>query len=130
MLKSRFLIVALLATAAAAFAAKPARADVRVKVPFSFTADGKECPAGTYVVKLNPASYTVTLAGRDGSNTFTWIIVPTNAETDPNKVVLQFDGAGSDHTLRSIHYGAKTTSRLDARPHRTEESEDLVRGGR
>ncbi|HUB30443.1 MAG TPA: hypothetical protein VL967_12120 [Terracidiphilus sp.] len=130
MLTSRFLLGALVATAAATFAAKPAHADVAVKVPFSFTVDGKQCPAGTYMVKRNAASYTVTLAGRDPAKVFTWVIVPTNSDGDRNKVVLQFDGQGSEHTLRAIRYGIDTTSRLDLHPQRTDESEDLVRGGR
>jgi hypothetical protein len=130
MLTSRFLLGALVATAAATFAVKPAHADVTVKVPFSFTVDGKQCPAGTYLVKLNPASYTVTLAGHDSSKIFTWVIVPTNEDANPNKVVLQFDGEGSDHTLRSIRYGSQTTSRLDLHPQRADDSENLVRGGR
>ena len=51
MLNSRFLLVALVATATATLSAKPAHADASVKVPFSFTVDGKLCPAGTYRVK-------------------------------------------------------------------------------
>jgi hypothetical protein len=130
MLRSRFLLVALVATAVATMAAKPARADASVKVPFSFTVDGKWCPAGTYLVKRNTASNTVTLAGRDSSNIFSWIVMPTTNEQNPNKVVLQFDQEGSDHALRSIHYGTQSTSRLDTHVQRTDETQDAARGGR
>lgn len=130
MLRSRFLFVALVATAAATLAAKPARADARVKVPFSFTVDGKRCPAGTYLVRGDAASDTVTLVGRDPSKIFTWIIVPKTTEVDPNRVVLQFDNAGSDHALRSIQYGVQSTERLDMRVRSSDETEDAARGGR
>lgn len=129
MLRSRFLIVALVATAAATLAAKPARADARVKVPFSFTVEGKQCPAGTYMVKGDATTDTVTLVGRDPSKIFSWIIAPNTTGADPNRVVLEFDQAGSEHVLRSIHYGSQATLRLDTRV-RPDESEDTVRGGR
>lgn len=130
MLRSRFLLVALVATATATLAGKPARADTSVKVPFSFTVDGKRCPAGTYRVKGDAASTSVTLVGRDSSKIFTWVVVPITGESDPNKVVLQFDQEGSGHALRSIQYKSQATSRLDAHGLQSDDSEDTVRGGR
>jgi hypothetical protein len=130
MLNSRFLLVALVATATATLSAKPARADASVKVPFSFTVDGKQCPAGTYRVKSDAPTNTVTLVGRDSSKIFSWIIVPKTGEGDPKKVVLQFDLAGSDHALRSIQFGSQATSRLDTHRQQSDEMQDTVRGGR
>ncbi|HEY6489870.1 MAG: hypothetical protein WCC26_04140 [Terracidiphilus sp.] len=130
MLSSRFLLVALVATATATLAATPARADARVKVPFSFTVDGKRCPAGTYLVKEDANTDTVILVGRDPSRIFSWIIAPDSIEVDPNRVVLQFDRAGSDHALRSIKYGSQGTLRLDTHVPKSAESEDNSSGGR
>jgi hypothetical protein len=130
MLRSRFLLVALVATAAATFAAKPARADASVKVPFSFTVDGKECPAGRYLVRGDAMNNTVTLVGRDASRIFSWIIVPRSSEVNPASVVLRFDQRGSDHALRSIQYGSQSTGRLDKQAPPSDEMQDAERGGR
>ncbi len=129
MLRSHFLLVALVATAATTLAAKPAHADARVKVPFSFTVDGKLCPAGMYRVKSDPANNAVTLIGRN-SKTYSWVAVPMTGEGDSKRVVLQFDQAGSDHALRSIQYGAQSTARLDTHVRDSDETEDAARGGR
>jgi hypothetical protein len=130
MLRSRFLLVALVATATATLTVLPASADARIKVPFSFTVDGKRCPAGTYQVKGDPANNSVTLVGGDSSKIFSWIVVPMNREADPNKVSLQFDRAGADHALRSIQYGLQSTLRLDTHKRHSDEQEDTARGGR
>ncbi|HEX4286072.1 MAG TPA: hypothetical protein VHZ28_13335 [Terracidiphilus sp.] len=128
MLRARFLLVAL--AAAASLAAIPAHADVKVKVPFSFMVDGKLCPAGTYRVKNDRANNALTLVGRDSRKTFSWIVVPMTGEGDSNRVVLQFDGIGSDHALRSIQYGAASTSRLDTHDRQSDEAEGTAQGGR
>jgi hypothetical protein len=128
MLRSGFLVAALVATSAAALTAVPAHADARVKVPFSFTVNGKVCPAGIYRVKSDRENNAVTLIGRDSAKTFSWVVVPTSASENPNRVVLQFDK--SNHALRSIQYGAESTSRLDTQRHESDEDNDSARGGR
>lgn len=128
MLRSGFLLAALVATSVGTLTAKPANAEARVKVPFSFTVNGKVCPAGTYRVKSDRENNAVTLIGRDGSKTFSWVVVPTVAAEDSNRVVLQFDKA--DHALRSIQYGAESTSRLDMPRHASDENNDAIGGGR
>lgn len=130
MLRSRFLLVALVATATAALAAKPASAAARVNVPFSFTVDGKRCPAGTYQIKGDATNNWVALVGRDSSKIFTWVAVPASGEADPTKVVLQFDRDGSDHALRMIQYGSQSTLRLDTHKRQMDEEDDTARGGR
>ena len=130
MLRSRFFLLAVVATAAATLAAKPANAEARVKVPFSFTVNGKRLPAGTYQVKGDPGSNSVTLVGRDSSKIFSWIAMPMTGQGNPNKVVLQFDQDGSDHALRSIQYGSQATLRLDTREPQSDELDDAARGGR
>ena len=128
MFRSGLLLAALVATSAVTLTARPAQAEARLKVPFSFTVNGKVCPAGMYRVKSDRENNSVTLIGRDSSKTFSWIIVPASATEDPNRVVLQFDTA--NHALRSIQYGAQSTSRLDTRQLDPDEASDAARGGR
>lgn len=130
MLRSGFLVAALVATSAVTLTPRPAHADGRVKVPFSFTVEGKRCPAGTYEVKSDGTGNSVTLVGRDSSKIFSFVAVPGNNADDAKKVVLEFDQEGSDHALRSIQYGASATSRLDAPQRQSDDQDDTARGGR
>ena len=84
-------------------------AESHVDVPFAFKADGKSFPAGTY--SLNSAGDFVKLGG--ASQSATWIIHPGDPAPNDKRVILKFDQSGSEHVLRSIQYGNKTTSRLD-----------------
>ena len=129
MFSTRSVMFALVATAAASFAAKPALADATVKVPFSFTVEGKKCPAGQYVIKGDASSNIVTLVGKHSKQIFSWILVPnTEAGSNPS-VVLRFDESGAQHVLQSIKYGAQSTARLDKHT-ATEEEQESERGGR
>jgi len=129
MLRSRFLLVAFAAVATTTFATKPAHADARVQVPFSFTVEGKQCPPGRYIVKGDAGSNTVTLIGR-GSRVFSWIVVPTSVDRTGKEVVLRFDQSGSEHSLRSIQYGAQSTSRIDDHARQSDEMDEMGAGGR
>lgn len=121
MLKSQFLSIALVATAAVTFAATPALADGNVKVPFSFTVEGKLCPAGTYQVKGDATGKSVLLVGPGSSLSFRWIVMPKPGDGDPNKVALRFDETNSGHTLRSVQYGPEGTPILDQKDQETGE---------
>ncbi len=96
----------------AALATNPAMAST-LKVPFSFTVAGKTCPAGRYTVKENAIGSYVTLTNEDSSRVFTWTLGPGTPDPTDNNVVLKFDVAGQTHLLRSVQFGAMTTSRLD-----------------
>ena len=129
MFSTRTVLFALVATAAATLAAKPALADATVKVPFSFTVEGKQCPAGRYVIKGDASTNTVTLISRHSAKVFTWIVVPNGLEGNPRSVVLRFEQSGPQHVLQSIRYGAQSTARLDK--HNTSDDEmESERGGR
>lgn len=130
MLKAHFLFAALIATSTAAMVAKPAYADARVQVPFSFTVDGKQCPAGQYTVHGDASSNTVTLVGRDSSRIFSWIVTPANGDLKGKAVILRFDQTGSAHRLRSIQYGTQSTMRLDEKVRHSEEELESPSGGR
>ena len=100
--------------AAAALATNTAMAEATLKVPFSFTVAGKNCPAGLYSVHWE-SSHTnlVTLISKDASQSFTWVVSPGDPAPGDTAVVLRFDEIGDMHALRSVQYGPRITSRLD-----------------
>jgi hypothetical protein len=94
--------------ATAAFAANHAR----VEVPFSFTAEGKSYPAGTYEVALNANQDAVTMESKaDPTRHISWTVGPAEARTAP--AVVKFDQVGTDHSLKNIQVGNKVTPNLD-----------------
>jgi hypothetical protein len=126
----RTLVPALILTAAAAFATKPALADARVQVPFDFTVNGKQMPAGQYLIKTDKTNNTVTLVSRRSSKVYTWIVVPSNKDPDSSRVVLKFNSSDAGHSLRTIQFGNDVTTRLDQSPSRTEDLSGASYGGR
>jgi hypothetical protein len=98
--------------AAAALATNTAMAET-VKVPFNFTFDGKDLPAGYYSVKREMSQNMVTLRSNATSQSFTWIIAPGNPAPTDTAVTLRFDKLGQDHVLQSVQFGPLITSRLD-----------------
>jgi len=100
--------------AALAFTANSARAaTTTLNVPFSFTAGGKICPAGAYIVQRDFDGNRVMLKSKDATRVFSWIAGAGVTDPSENHVVLKFDEAGQGHALRSIQYGSIVTSRLD-----------------
>ena len=98
--------------AAAALATNTAMAET-VKVPFNFTFDGKDFPAGYYSVKREMSENMVTLRSNATSQSFTWIIAPGDPAPTDTAVTLRFDELGQDHVLQSVQFGPLITSRLD-----------------
>jgi hypothetical protein len=115
----RSIVLAPVVMAAVAFTANPAMAETRLNVPFSFTVDGKTCPAGQYSVLRDRTGNAVKLQGI--SQTFTWLIHPGDPAPNDMHIVLKFDEIGSDHFLRTVQYRDQITSRLDSK------SKDLER---
>ena len=109
-LRNLFLAPAVLAVAT--FAATSAHAEATLKVPFNFTAAGKQCPAGLYTVNKDSKNSLVTLRSKESGRAFTWIVGPGDTAAS-TAVTLRFNETGSDHELRSVQYGSTTTSRLD-----------------
>jgi hypothetical protein len=98
--------------AATALAANTAAAESTVNVPFAFTASGRIMPAGAYAITTDTFSNLVTLRNKETSQAFTAILADS-ADPKNSGVTLQFDQLGASHTLRTIQYGWRTTSRLD-----------------
>ncbi|MGH9605741.1 MAG: hypothetical protein ACRD3N_08565 [Terracidiphilus sp.] len=111
------LVLAPALLAAAAFTSNPAQAATRLTVPFSFSANGKVCPAGTYIVSRDITGYFVTLGSVESpQRNFLWLMGPGAVDPADNRVTLEFDDIGTSHALRSIRYGSMVTSRLDGKP--------------
>jgi hypothetical protein len=111
-LTSLFLASAVLATVA--LTATTAFAETTtVKVPFSFTVNGKICPAGTYAVQRNENMRTLKLSSIDSSKSFSFIATSADRSPEGNQVVLKFDQDGEMKTLSSVQSGTLATPRLD-----------------
>ena len=81
-----------------------------LKVPFSFTVQGKTLPAGEYVVTRNDLGTMVELQSKDYSHNFSWLAEATGTAAD--RVALRFDVDGQDHILRSIQFGRLESTQL------------------
>lgn len=108
----RNFVLAPVVMAAAALATNTAMAET-VNVPFSFTVNGKNLPAGYYSVRREISQNMVTLRSNVSSDSFTWIVTPGNPDPNETAVVLKFDEAGPAHALQSVQYGPLVTSKLD-----------------
>lgn len=107
--------------AAAALATNTAMAEIILKVPFSFTVDGKNCPAGVYSIQWESThGNLVTLKSKGVPQSFTWIVGPGDPAPGDTAVVLRFDELGETHALRSVQYGSQITSRLDTKTNQAE----------
>jgi hypothetical protein len=118
-----------LAPIAAALVTSAAMAETTLTVPFSFTAAGKTCPAGTYAVERDDLGTTVTLRSKDVAKSFTWNVGPADPAPANVQVILKFDEIGQDHALRSIQYESTVTSNLDKKSKHAEHvSTQMVQG--
>jgi hypothetical protein len=119
MLRNLFLVPAMMAAMASTAALA---ATTRIEVPFSFTAGGKICPAGKYVVTLDSTESVLSLRALDTSISLLWGAGPGDPAPNSNKVALQFDRLGDGYTLRSVQFRSKSTSRLDKKPKHGEQA--------
>jgi hypothetical protein len=114
------LILAPAMIAAAALTTNSAMAESIINVPFSFTAAGKACPAGKYIVVHDPIHNFVTLMGKQAHVGFNWILSPGDGFPTDTKVKMEFERQGQGYALESIQVGSLTTHRLDKKPRGSE----------
>lgn len=115
-LNFRTLVLAPVALAVVAFTAQSAMAAATVKVPFSFTVNGKECPAGLYSVNRDSSKHIVNVHSVNGTETFNWVLNPVDKSrdtTDENRVTLRFEEAGDGHALKFVQFGSESTAELN-----------------
>jgi hypothetical protein len=122
------IVVASAVMVAAAVATTSARAEALIKVPFSFTINGKAFPAGLYAVRHDDRGNFVTLAAKGSEQSFSTILVPGEPDLTDRKIALNFDVVGETHFLRTIQYGPMTTSVLDKKAVQSERA-SLQRSG-
>ncbi len=115
----RNMILAPALVAAAALATTSAMATT-LKVPFSFTAGGQECPAGDYSVDRGFNGNLVTLSNRDGSRNFSWLLSPGDPSPTDHRIVLKFEDRGQTHVLQAVQFGALQTRPLVKKTKRVE----------
>jgi hypothetical protein len=125
----RNLVLAPVALAAVALAANTAMAEARVTVPFSFTAAGKTCPAGTYSIIQDSTRGMVTLKSADSSRNFSWLLRAGDPAPTDKHITLRFDEQGQSYALRSVQYQSQITPRLDkATPHSEHNPVRMIEG--
>jgi hypothetical protein len=85
----------------------------RVNVPFSFSAAGKQLPAGPYLVQRNAQAGMVYLRSMNAPIALIWTIGPGDPAPADTRVLLTFDVLGDQYLLRTVQYHNQITSRLD-----------------
>ncbi len=101
-----------------------------VKIPFTFQAGDKICPAGNYSVTHDDTGNFVVLRGADSSRIFAYVVGPTWSDRKDHKIALRFDEVKNMHVLQSIQYDSVATSRLDKRVLDSEHDSSVMTGGR
>ncbi len=124
----RNLILAPAFVAAAALATTSAMA-ATLKVPFSFVANGKQCPAGYYSVEKGINGNVVTLASKDGSRNFTWVLRPGEPDPSDNAVRLHFESQGETHVLQQVQYGSQVSTSMANKSRHNEYPQATVTAG-
>jgi len=116
-LASTVLAVTALATLPAVAATSGTSATL--KVPFSFTVNGRSLPAGEYSVQRDTSGNFLRLRSKDASESFVWV-VGSNA-TPGDRIILKFDPQGQTHALQSVQFGSLTTVKLDQKSRKSED---------
>jgi hypothetical protein len=111
----RFMLRSLILTSAALFATSAFAADTAVvNVPFNFESHGQAYPAGRYTVTLDKNENVLILRSvLNTSQHTTWVASPAESRAN-SPICLTFDEAGSTHELRTVQFGTRITSILDA----------------
>jgi hypothetical protein len=115
----RNLMLATAVVATAAFVTTSAKA-ATLNVPFSFTVNGKICPAGEYSVERAYGGNVVSVTNRDGSRNFTWVLRPGDPDPTSTTVSLYFENQGETHVLESVQYKSQVASAMTKKSKRME----------
>jgi len=126
MIRNTILAAAVVATAALASTSAMAST---LKVPFSFVAGGKQCPAGTYTVQRDIYGSVIKLTNHEGTRNFSWVLRPGDPAPGDKTVVMHFEAQGDTHVLESIQYQSQVTSSLAKKTSRTEYPVVTIRAG-
>ncbi len=103
----------LLVLAAAGTGAAATKDVIKVKVPFAFTVNDREMPAGdydVYVADSNDLSAWV-MRGAQGTSEEVFLTGEMNAAMPASATELVFDAVGDHHFLRKIWFEGETNGR-------------------
>jgi len=84
-----------------------------VKVPFSFIASGKKCPAGVYTVSTDSTFHMIVLRSKDTGESLSWLSAPGDKAANDKTVSLKFDTVNEQKVLHSVRVEDVTTQELD-----------------
>ena len=98
--------------ATAALATNNALAETMVNVPFSFTVNGKTCPAGRYTVDRNLMTGVVTLRNDDWKRGFMWIAGSGEPAPGDSRVILREFASWSWSILRQVKGSGSVARRV------------------
>ncbi len=76
---------------------------VTADIPFSFTANGIQLPAGNYRFDLNNQLETVTVASQAGTQTVLDPVLTRLSPRQENEAAVVFDVVGKDHYLSEVY---------------------------
>jgi len=76
--------------------------EIKVEVPFTFTAAGKDLPPGEYHLYFNPLNAIVTLRGENSAAVFLMTAPASSAENAQS--FLRFYGYGERRTLQDVAF--------------------------
>ena len=124
----RTFVLASAAVAAAAMATIPAVAETSatLRVPFSFTVNGRTLPAGDYAVLRSNNLAFVRLQSVNSFEGYSWIAGPSEEKRD--RVVLRFNS--ENHALQSVQFGTVISPQLDKKWKHGESVVPIEVGGR
>jgi hypothetical protein len=106
-----FALTSAVLCASSAFAADHAK----VTIAFNFETRGVSYPAGTYVATLDMNQSLLTLRNvQEPEESVQWLVSPADDKTIPVPLIMKFDDFEGTHLLRTVQFGPRITSRLDA----------------
>jgi hypothetical protein len=124
----KFVLAAVVITTAATLTTHSAKAETTLNVPFSFTVAGQSMPAGLYSVEQDVFHNTVILRSKQDSKSFSAVLVPGDPSPSELHIALTFETSGGTHSLKTIQYGGRITSRLNQAPRESFEPSRLSQG--
>jgi hypothetical protein len=102
--------------------------EIKVEVPFTFTAAGKDLPPGEYHLFLNPLNAIVTLRGDNSAAVFLMTAPASSAEN--GRSFLRFYGYGERRTLQDVAFTGVTRRLASAHRNKLVTADPAVTGDR
>jgi hypothetical protein len=82
---------------------------MRVNIPFAFSAAGQQLPAGTYLFSVNYETHAVVLRNHESGHSFNLIAIPDDRDKDGQSYV-EFEASGSGYRLADLRTASSGVS--------------------